>query len=420
MRLVIFLFFFTFHFMANASGFNKDEQAYLEAQLTYNILENGAVIASPIRHEPNYYYHWVRDAALSMRWFADKFLLAPNREDKKRLKRYVSFVEIIQSQPAANNTDILGEPKFNVDGTLYHGPWGRPQNDGPALRAITLVTFAQALIKQKETDYINSHLYHPSLDFSTMGVIKRDLEYIAHHWQEPNFDLWEEVYGQHFFTLSVQMEALIQGAELATKLNDVQASEFYQLQAEAIKKRLNDFVDKDEKLIHASLLPHPGPQKDEQLDSAILLAVLYCPHHPIQIDNQILANTVKHLKNYFDSEYPINQQLPASLYGRYPGDTYDGYQTNGKGNPWPLISAAVSEYHFRLAESLFESQDVEAQQQAKQHLKTAQSILEILKYFAPKLILSEQLHREVGTMEGAIALSWSYLAVLRASSHDRH
>lgn len=40
----------------------------------------------------------------------------------------------------------LGEPKFNVDLSAFTGAWGRPQRDGPALRAIALIDFGNWLI----------------------------------------------------------------------------------------------------------------------------------------------------------------------------------------------------------------------------------------------------------------------------------
>jgi hypothetical protein len=47
----------------------------------------------------------------------------------------------------------LGEPKFQIDGTRFNGAWGRPQRDGPALRAIALMSFSNWLINngQKST-----------------------------------------------------------------------------------------------------------------------------------------------------------------------------------------------------------------------------------------------------------------------------
>jgi glucoamylase len=40
----------------------------------------------------------------------------------------------------------LAEPKFYVDMTAFTGSWGRPQRDGPALRATTLINFGNWLI----------------------------------------------------------------------------------------------------------------------------------------------------------------------------------------------------------------------------------------------------------------------------------
>jgi glucoamylase len=45
----------------------------------------------------------------------------------------------------------LGEPKFQVDGTRFNGAWGRPQRDGPALRAIALMTFSNWLIENGQS-----------------------------------------------------------------------------------------------------------------------------------------------------------------------------------------------------------------------------------------------------------------------------
>lgn len=40
----------------------------------------------------------------------------------------------------------LAEPKFNVDLSAFTGAWGRPQRDGPALRAIALIDFGNWLL----------------------------------------------------------------------------------------------------------------------------------------------------------------------------------------------------------------------------------------------------------------------------------
>lgn len=43
----------------------------------------------------------------------------------------------------------LGEPKFNVDMTEFTGSWGRPQRDGPALRATAMISYANWLIVRR-------------------------------------------------------------------------------------------------------------------------------------------------------------------------------------------------------------------------------------------------------------------------------
>ena len=35
-----------------------------------------------------------------------------------------------------------GEPKFNVDGSVYELSWGRPQSDGPGIRASAMIHFS--------------------------------------------------------------------------------------------------------------------------------------------------------------------------------------------------------------------------------------------------------------------------------------
>lgn len=48
--------------------------------------------------------------------------------------------------------------------------------------------------------------------------------------------------------------------------------------------------------------------------------------------------------------FPINHNHPSAiLFGRYPGDTYDGYQTNSIGNPWFILTATMAEYYYTLA-----------------------------------------------------------------------
>eukprot|EP00954_Amorphochlora_amoebiformis_P026471 1379473-Amorphochlora_amoeboformis.AAC.1 len=129
------------------------------------------------------------------------------------MPHYVSWVLKVQGTSDPNNIDVRGEPKFFMDGRVYNGPWGRPQNDGPALRAIALINYANQLIAKGRMQEVKDTLYSTDLNkpvwsqdsgfgAGRMGEIQRrficfhgikfDLEYVAHQWQQTSFDLWEE------------------------------------------------------------------------------------------------------------------------------------------------------------------------------------------------------------------------------------
>ncbi len=102
----------------------------------------------------------------------------------------------------------------------------RPQSDGPALRAITLIRFSNAyLTKGGSISRIQRELYDGK-HYST-SVIKVDLEYVAAAFKEQSFDLWEEIKADHFYTRSVQRRALIMGSDFAKQMGDSGASYFY-------------------------------------------------------------------------------------------------------------------------------------------------------------------------------------------------
>ena len=50
---------------------------------------------------------------------------------------YINYIENESNYKTKRNSG-LGEPKFNINGTPYNKPWGRPQNDGPVFHGIVL------------------------------------------------------------------------------------------------------------------------------------------------------------------------------------------------------------------------------------------------------------------------------------------
>lgn len=358
----------------------------------------GAVVASPSRNNPNYYFHWVRDAALVTHVIVQLYQNTKEHSYYDMILNYISFSRSNQLTP--NRSGGLGEPKFNVDGSAFNGDWGRPQNDGPALRAITLIHFAKELLSEGKEEFVRALLYDNGLPAQT--VIKTDLEFVSHHWKEASFDLWEEVLGDHFYTRMVQRRALLDGAELARMLGDHGAADWYEKQGLALEESLFSFWDKNRKILVTTLNQSGGLQgKTSDLDVAVILGVLHGYRGDgflSPTDDRVLA-TAATLESAFKTLYSINGQSNlGTAIGRYPEDHYDGYTTSSQGNPWVLATAALAEFYYKAGDP-----------------KKGDAFLKRLQYHSnPDGSLSEQMNRDSGFMQGAGDLTWSYASFLTA------
>ena len=158
--------------------------------------ERGTVVAAASKQNPNYFYHWVRDASLvvmtvqnfSQSFHMEQYAGLPQEYFFSLHNDYVQLTRRHQQRVVNGN---LGEPKFYGDGFPYRGPWGRPQNDGPAIRALSLIRYADRLLDQGQEDVVRKTLYDAR--FPSQSIIKVDLEYVAKQWEKADFDLWEEV-----------------------------------------------------------------------------------------------------------------------------------------------------------------------------------------------------------------------------------
>ncbi|KAK7183443.1 hypothetical protein DPSP01_010550 [Paraphaeosphaeria sporulosa] len=172
----------------------------------------GIVVASPSKSNPDYWYTWTRDSALTYKALVERFI-GGDTTLRKKLDEYVSsqaYLQTVSNPSGGPDTGGLGEPKFNVDRTAFTGAWGRPQRDGPPLRATALTLYANWLIANGNTTQAANTLW---------PVIAKDLAYAVKYWNQTGFDLWEEVNGSSFFTLAATHRALVEGAALATKLS---------------------------------------------------------------------------------------------------------------------------------------------------------------------------------------------------------
>ena len=340
---------------ADLDGWISREEITARQRMFANISPAGAapgsVAASPSTHDPDYDYDWVRDAALTMDSVVSLEAGASPSERQGYDKALLAYAQLSRRQQTEPSAGGDGEPKYDMDGAPYTGPWARPQNDGPALRALTLIHFARSLLSRGQTALVRSLLYDGKLP--TNSVIKTDLEYVAHHWGDACYDLWEETYGRHFFTEMMQRRALVEGAKLARDLGDPGAADYYQSQVEPLSREIERHWDPGRNIIVETLDQQGMDYKKSGLDSAVVLAVLYGEGQDDffpPTDDRVLA-TVLAQEKAFDSLYPLNRAAdpgadsPVAI-GRYPEDRYGG------GNPWILSTEGFGEFYYRLAKEL--------------------------------------------------------------------
>lgn len=432
-----------------ASSFTLDPKNVskrLESNISPAGAQFGVVVASPSKKDPDYFYHWVRDAALVMDVIFQKYQKAATLEKKDHyLQMLVDYVQFSRKNQVTPTLSGLGEPKYYVDGRGYDGPWGRPQNDGPALRAMVLIKFANHLLDAGEEEFVRQYLYDDQLPAQT--VIKSDLEYTSHYWRKTCFDLWEEVKGHHFYTRLSQRRALVEGAKLAERLGDARAADWYQRQARLLEEKIENHWDKDRQILQATLNRDGGlDDKESGIDVAVVLGAMHMAGNDgyFAVTDKRLLSSAAILVDSFQELYPVNSRdLPGVAIGRYPEDQYYG------GNPWVLATAALAEFHYRVLNSFSETGVIQITDVNQKYFEQILKMADLNLYFKPgdrfvrgerqymvllkatrqvadafmKRVnyhadrsgsLAEQINKHNGYMMAAPDLTWSYAAYLTA------
>lgn len=450
-----------FSFQGVLNNIGGISQSLLESDVS-----DGAVIASPSKFKPNYFFQWVRDSALTVRSLIH-YLQDNDIQDKKItsiIEQYIENNYYLQriSNRLGKFDDIdklgLGEPKFWPDCTAFNEPWGRPQNDGPGLRVSTISSYLYLL---NENGLKLSNPFLKDAKFIYDSIIKPDLIFIIKNWRKLSFDLWEEINSIHFFTSMSQLRAIKDGLYLA-KTHELDENFIGQLME--TYENLKHFIEVDAKFsIPSTLYIIETPSlfsngRRSGLDAAVLLASLHShdleidkySDVPFDINDYHILNTINAMTSDMRLRYPINRDKIGKpsvgvALGRYPEDIYDGVGTS-EGNPWFISTLSAAEVIFKtIYKLLIRNQDLFINKynqefygsfmkfdidelelllpynsarynNALQNLfDFGDSYLKVVKDHADKDgHLSEQFNKYTGYMQGAKDLTWSYSAFWNA------
>ncbi|KAJ3506296.1 hypothetical protein NLJ89_g6948 [Agrocybe chaxingu] len=395
----------------------------------------GIVIASPSTSDPDYLFTWTRDSSLVFKTVIDQFTRGEDNTLRTTIDDFLAAQATLQqvSNPSGTvSTGGLGEPKFNIDMTAFTGSWGRPQRDGPALRATALITYANWLIESSNASFVTSNVW---------PVVKLDLDYTARLWNQSTYDLWEEVSSSSFFTTAAQHRALREGAALASKIGQTSVVSEYLEQANNTLCFLQSYWNPSAGFITSNT---GGGRSGKDANSALASIhtfdpVAGCDAATFQPCSDKALSSLKVYIDSFRTIYGINSGIApnaAVATGRYAEDVYFN------GNPWYLTTAAV-------AEQLYDALIVWNQQGALTVTSTslaffrqfsssvgagtytsssftfatlttavkgfADGFLAInAKYTPSNGALAEQFDRNTGAPLSAVDLTWSYASALTA------
>lgn len=382
----------------------QEVQRLFEANL--NAQGSGMVVASPDHSTPggDYYFAWMRDGALSMNALLQT--AGGLTEDVvEKMDKWVSWVErSYQEDPGGAH---MSEPKFLIpSGKPFPGPWCRPQNDGPGLRAITLMAYAKA---------------RPSVQQRVWPLVRLELDWVAANYESDGCDLWEEVRSGDFFWNRFTMRmALLQGQNFTRDAgHDIERADKYGGVAAAIGDKLKDHVDQDGYVFEST---------NRRMDTAVIEAfnVAYMNDEVFAPLSREVVQTMRGLTTYFCNAFEVNQQaaeagIPGVLYGRYDGDNYAG------GNPWVLLTASVATLLYRQSVAFAQGERpgdaardalagiVGQEVSASSLLGAGDAILNRMKLFLTDgMHMSEQLDRSTGKLISAKDLTWNYANILKA------
>jgi glucoamylase len=390
----------------------------------------GSIVASPVLGaydpEPDYFFHWYRDSAVvvdalrllfedpgidcrALEHVGDfvRFSSSLQELDGRALSESSSwrdpiapdfrqYVRTDQDLAAAHGEAVAGETRVNPDGTLDLSKWPRPQNDGPSMRAISLLRWRRSV------------RFDADLNRAVDALLTADLGFTRRHWREPCFDLWEEEKGFHYYTLRLAAAALDAGAGWFEERGEAAESRACRADAAEILDRLDGYWREDLGFYRSRVLEANAPSAKE-LDIAVIFAAVHAAgsgaSHSVR-DPRMHA-TLARLEALFDAEYAINRDRGnrAPAMGRYAGDVYYS------GGAYYFSTLAAAEFCFRAALASPASDSLAARGDA--FLATVRA------YTPAGGELSEQFDQRTGVQRSAQQLAWSYAAFISCTEARR-
>ncbi len=262
------------------------------------------------------------------------------------------------------------------------------QEDSTALTLWALWLHYQSL---KDVEFIRP-LYN--------SLIKKSADFLVSYRDPktllplPSYDLWEERYALHAYTVASVIAGLRAAANFAKLFHDVSLASKYDLVAEEMTRgiRLHLYHDGLKRFARSGSRTEEGYQLDEVIDVSLLSLATLGVFDPNDLCMLETANAVR-------NQLWLNTAVEGCA--RYQGDVYQRAEDSPNdipGNPWFISTLWLAEYFIDQAE-------------------TPQQLQATLPYFEwcgknalPSGVLAEQVHPVNGSPLCVSPLTWSHSA----------
>ncbi|MCE5263699.1 MAG: glycoside hydrolase family 15 protein [Deltaproteobacteria bacterium] len=366
--------------------------------LRTNIDAGGAIIAGNDSTgqgfvPDTYSYMWPRDAAFT----AHALDLAGNIGVTRRF--FHLCVEIISRGKEAGGYFLH---KYHPDGSLgssWH-PWiagGEKQlpiqEDGTGLVLWALWNHFNRYRDIELSAKIYEDLGYRCGDF--LASYRDPVTGLPH----PSFDLWEEQWGIHTFTVSAVHAGLRAAGNFAEFFSDSERATRYRKAADEVKAAMDRYLysDKEKRFLRCIMPEKDGAFREDPTVDASLYAPFYLGVYGPR--DEKVVSTMEAIRSR------LTVQTESGGIARYEGDRFHRPEGSGPeipGNPWFICTLWYAQWQIARAESLMELQE-------------AIPILEwAVSRALPSGVLSEQVDPHTNRQLSVSPLTWSHATYVAA------
>lgn len=329
---------------------------------------NGSIVASSDYsffkiYGDGYNYCWPRDAAIA------SHALDVLGYGELALKHYNFIKDVVSSEGFVFH-------KYNPDKTLasswhpwiYKGNRILPiQEDETALEVWAISNHYKLYKDLEQLTEIYRRFFYPAIKFL--------MRFISDGLPKPSFDLWEERFGIHIYTVSTVYGALKEGSLLLRDFGDESLAEEAKEIADEIKDEALKQLTENDRFIRRLTEDYT---KDYTVDASMISPALF---GLIDARDKVMINTI----NLIENKLNVNGGII-----RYENDNYR--KVKSLPNPWLITTLWLSEYYSLLGN--FEK--------ANKYLKWVISVA------TPTKHLPEQVDPETLLSTSVVPLVWSH------------